>query len=81
MERVAEKTPAEKQKDELEQVNAMYSLLENRYSRNYPCSERLLRPASNEGYYEALAQEMEAAPQRSWWAWKWMRVKGLVRMS
>ena len=81
VERIARLTPAEKEKDELEQANALYSLLENRYSKSYPCSENLMRPASNEGYYAALAREMEEAPSRSWWMQKWIRWRGIVRFS
>lgn len=78
--RVAQMTPGGRVQDEMEQVNALYSLLENRYSKTYPCSDRLLRPTSNEDYYHSLMAEMEEAPKRDWWTWKWLRLKGLVRM-
>lgn len=78
--RVMAMTPDARIKDETGQVNALYSLLENRYQRQYPCSEKLLRPRGNEGYYERMAQEMEEAPRRSWLGWKLLRLAGLVRL-
>ncbi|KAL9080837.1 MAG: hypothetical protein Q9159_007494 [Coniocarpon cinnabarinum] len=81
LERIARMTPAEKDKEEMEQVNALYSLLENRYEKTYACSERLMRPQFREGYYEELAREMEEAPRRSWWMRKWLRWRGIVRLS
>ncbi|KZF24553.1 hypothetical protein L228DRAFT_245517 [Xylona heveae TC161] len=64
---------------ELAQVNALYSLLENRYSKKYPTSPSLMRPASNPGYYEDLIAELEAAPKRSWLASYLNKWKGFLR--
>jgi cytochrome b pre-mRNA-processing protein 6 len=66
---------------ETAQINALYSLLENRYSKMYPTSPEMLRPQSRPEYYEELAREMEEAPNRSWWQRKWMRIAGIVRFS
>ncbi|KAL8984946.1 MAG: hypothetical protein Q9205_001222 [Flavoplaca limonia] len=50
---------------QLAQVNALYSFMENRYSKKYPLSDRLLKPLSNPGYYENLMKELDEAPKRS----------------
>jgi cytochrome b pre-mRNA-processing protein 6 len=49
------------------QVNALYSLLENRYSKKYPLSPGVLRPTSAPEHYDRLMDEIERAPQKSWW--------------
>ncbi|KAF1956817.1 hypothetical protein CC80DRAFT_548305 [Byssothecium circinans] len=48
------------------QINALYSLLENRYSKKYPLSEGVLRPKSNPEHYVRLMEEIERAPGKSW---------------
>jgi len=63
------------------QINALYSLLENRYSSMYPTSPEMLRPQSKPEYYEDLAAEMEAAPKRGWWAQKMLRLRGMIRLN
>jgi len=62
-------------------LNALYSLLENRYSSMYPTSPEMLRPQSKPEYYEDLAAEMEEAPKRGWWAQKMLRLKGMIRLN
>ncbi|KAL8768584.1 MAG: hypothetical protein Q9203_006044 [Teloschistes exilis] len=70
------------EKAEMEQVNALYSLLENRYAKQvrrnllnvtmlaeffkYPLSERTMKPLSKPTYYEDFIKELEEAPKRSW---------------
>lgn len=49
------------------QVNALYSLLENRYSKKFPLSEDVLKPTAAPEHYDLLMAEIERAPQRSWW--------------
>jgi len=66
---------------ELEQANALYSFLENRYTKKYPLSNRLMKPASNPTYYENLIQELRDAPQRSWIGRMINRWKGFLRFS
>ncbi|OCK73681.1 hypothetical protein K432DRAFT_364557 [Lepidopterella palustris CBS 459.81] len=68
-------------KAELLNINALYSLLENRYSKRYPISPRLLRPTSNPTYYDDLIAELEAAPTRSWFARKMEGWKRMIRFS
>ncbi|KAI9654892.1 MAG: hypothetical protein M1831_005261 [Alyxoria varia] len=69
------------EKVESEQVNALYSLLENRYSRLYPTSEEMMQPASKPSYYADLKAEMEEAPTRSWLRNKWLGLRRRVRFS
>ncbi|KAI9773340.1 MAG: hypothetical protein M1840_007555 [Geoglossum simile] len=66
---------------ELAQVNALYSLLENSYSRKYPISDKFLGPASNPTYYADLLAEIEEAPKRSWMGRMANRWKGFLRFS
>src|SRR4051812_26546362 len=51
---------------ELEQVNALYALLEDRYAKEFPLPQILRTPASNPTYYDDLITEMQEAPTRSW---------------
>ncbi|KAL8789064.1 MAG: hypothetical protein Q9213_001327 [Squamulea squamosa] len=66
---------------QLEQANALYSFLENRYSRKYPLSDRLMKPLSNPGHYENLVKELEEAPKRSFFGRLANSWKGFVRWS
>ncbi|MCJ1429094.1 hypothetical protein MMC29_007007 [Sticta canariensis] len=78
-------TPAPRQpfdeKRELEQVYVLYSLLENRYHKKYPLSDRIMKPASNPAYYDNLLREFREAPQRSWFQTLINRWKGFLRFS
>ncbi|KAI9796336.1 MAG: hypothetical protein M1825_000637 [Sarcosagium campestre] len=68
-------------KVEMEQVSAIYSLLQDRYREKYPLSKRFMWPASNPEHYANLISEIDAAPGRSWlgaWLHKW---KGFLRFS
>jgi len=67
------------ERSELEQANVLYSLLENRYSRKYPITGSLMKPASNPTHYEDLIKELEAAPERSWLGTQMNRWKGFLR--
>lgn len=49
------------------QVNALYSLLENRYSTKYALSPGVLNPTSAPEHYDRLMAEIEAAPNKTWW--------------
>lgn len=64
---------------ELERANILYSLLENRYSRKYPITGSLMKPASNPTHYEDLIKEFEAAPHRGWMERTLNRWKGFLR--
>ncbi|MCJ1298519.1 hypothetical protein MMC08_001309 [Hypocenomyce scalaris] len=68
-------------KAELEQVNVLYSFVENRYTKKYPITEHLMKPASNPSYYEDLMAELQAAPQRSWLGSMVNKWKGFLRFS
>ncbi|KAF6235605.1 hypothetical protein HO173_006288 [Letharia columbiana] len=69
------------EKGELEQVNVLYSFLENRYTKTYPLSEKMMRPASNPNYYDGLLKELNEAPTRSWFQSMVIRWKGSLRFS
>ena len=49
------------------QVNALFSLLEDRYSKKYPLSSDVLKPTSAPEHYTKLMEEIERAPKKSWW--------------
>lgn len=66
--------------DQLRQANALYSLLENRYKKKYAIVGGVLKPKSNPTYFDDLVQELEEAPNRSWFDRMMLRVKGLVRL-
>jgi len=69
------------EKAELEQVNALYSLLENRYSRKFALTGSLMRPASSPTHYTDLVRELDEAPQRGWWERTKNQWKGFLRFS
>ncbi|KAK8254477.1 hypothetical protein HDK77DRAFT_423285 [Phyllosticta capitalensis] len=60
-------------------LNALYSLLDNRYKRAYPLSPRFLRPNSKATYYEDLMQELERSTQRNWWQGFVTKMKARLR--
>ncbi|KAF2278406.1 uncharacterized protein EI97DRAFT_431631 [Westerdykella ornata] len=66
---------------ELPQVNALYSLLSNRYSTLYPTSPALLKPASNPEHYDRLIADIERAPNKSWLQAMWDNWKMKIRRS
>ncbi|KAI4164979.1 MAG: hypothetical protein LQ342_001255 [Letrouitia transgressa] len=68
------------EKDELEQVNALYSFLENRYSKKYPLSDKIMKPQSDPIHFERLLKELDEAPNRPWWQMQWLRLKSKVRL-
>ncbi|KAL3426224.1 hypothetical protein PVAG01_03015 [Phlyctema vagabunda] len=67
------------EKVELAQANVLYSLLENRYSKQYPVSDSLMKPKSNPTHYTDLIKELEAVPDRSWWGNMVNKWKGFLR--
>ncbi|ESZ96798.1 hypothetical protein SBOR_2799 [Sclerotinia borealis F-4128] len=67
------------EKRELGQVNALYSLVENRYRIKYPLTSKIMKPASNPTYYEDLIKELEEAPHRSWFQQQVNKWKGALR--
>ncbi|OJJ59427.1 hypothetical protein ASPSYDRAFT_67576 [Aspergillus sydowii CBS 593.65] len=45
-------------------INALTSLLEDRYAKRYPLPSNLRHPASNPDHYDDLIREFEEAPTR-----------------
>ncbi|KAF7504166.1 hypothetical protein GJ744_002635 [Endocarpon pusillum] len=74
-------TPSWDESHQLRQVNALYSLLENRYATENPFPQNLRRPISDPEYYDVLVRELEEAPKRSWLAGLVKRIKGSLRFS
>ncbi|PWW78117.1 hypothetical protein C7212DRAFT_363058 [Tuber magnatum] len=66
---------------EKRQLNALSSLLEDRYKKMYPITDHILMPKSQPDYYNKLLEELDVAPKRSWFgrqlnSWKgWIRLK------
>ncbi|KAL4990443.1 hypothetical protein BDW68DRAFT_174918 [Aspergillus falconensis] len=60
-------------------LNALDSLLENRYVKRYPLSEKLRHPASNPDHYDNLLREFEEAPNRDVMGRIRKRLSGLLR--
>jgi len=67
------------EKKGLEEANVLYSLLENRYSLQYPLTGTMMKPASSPTHYEDLVKELAEAPQRSFWDRLTNRWKGMLR--
>ncbi|GAB7352144.1 hypothetical protein MBLNU459_g2634t1 [Dothideomycetes sp. NU459] len=65
---------------ELREVNALYLLLDNRYTNEYPVSKSLMRPASNPDHYTNLAKELDEIPSRSRFGNFLRRLQNMVRM-
>ncbi|KAL2811130.1 hypothetical protein BJX63DRAFT_400099 [Aspergillus granulosus] len=61
-------------------LNALSSLLEDRYARRYPLPPKLRRPASNPDHYDNLIREFEEAPSRDWLGRLWKRLSGQFRL-
>ncbi|BCS01577.1 ubiquinol-cytochrome c reductase complex assembly factor 2 [Aspergillus luchuensis] len=61
-------------------LNALSSLLEDRYARRYPLSPRLRRPASNPDHYDNVIREFDEAPDRDWMGRLKKRLGGLLRL-
>jgi cytochrome b pre-mRNA-processing protein 6 len=75
--------PASPKSPQLEnvQVNALFSLLENRYSKKYALSPGVLKPTSAPEHYDRLMAEIERAPGKSWWEAKVDQWKMKIRWS
>lgn len=63
------------------QLNALYSLLEDRYTKTYPLSPAVLKPASAPEHYTKLMAEIERAPRKTWWQAKLDEWKMKIRWS
>lgn len=62
-------------------LNALSSLLEDRYTRRYPLSPRLRKPASDPEHYDNVVREFEEAPGRDWMGRFGKKLRGLFRFS
>lgn len=49
------------------QVTALFSLLEDRYAKKYVLGEAVFKPTSAPEHYTKLMEEIERAPQKTWW--------------
>ena len=49
--------------------------------KQYPLSDKMMKPASNPRYYDELLKEMDEAPKRSWLQSVLNRWKGFLRFS
>ncbi|KAF2130055.1 hypothetical protein P153DRAFT_339541 [Dothidotthia symphoricarpi CBS 119687] len=76
----ASSTPTTPQLEQA-QINALYSLLENRYSTKYKLSPGVLKPSSAPEHYDRLMEEIEKAPQKTWWEAKVDEWKRKIRWS
>ncbi|KAJ4365735.1 hypothetical protein N0V83_008355 [Neocucurbitaria cava] len=66
---------------EQSQVNALFSLLDDRYSKKYALSPGVLKPTSAPEHYTNLMEEIERAPQKTWWQAKLDEWKMKIRWS
>lgn len=74
--------PAElDEQKEMKQANALYSLLEDRYSTTFPMPQHFRHPASRPTHYDELLQELEEAPTRGKFTSFVQRLKGRFRLS
>ena len=69
------------EKKEMQHANVLYSLLEDRFVKEFPLPKTLRRPASHPEYYDELVKEMQEAPTRSWLGGLIKRIKGSLRFS
>lgn len=49
--------------------------------KQYPLSDKMMKPASNPKYYDELLKEIDEAPKRSWFQGVLNRWKGFLRFS
>ncbi|THV86224.1 hypothetical protein D6D17_00692 [Aureobasidium pullulans] len=73
-------TQAPKARNELREINALYSLLEDRYSSTYPLSNAMMHPASAPEHYTTLVKELDEVPDRTFFQRIASRFKGMVRL-
>ncbi|KAJ4288343.1 hypothetical protein N0V88_007381 [Collariella sp. IMI 366227] len=66
---------------DLRQVNALYSLLEDRYKNKHRAGDSIFEPKSNPTYYKDLIKELEEVPNRTWLQRLKKRLGGIIRFS
>ncbi|EMD97387.1 hypothetical protein COCC4DRAFT_43699 [Bipolaris maydis ATCC 48331] len=74
-------SPPPNPKLEQAQVNALYSLLENRYTIKYALSPAMFKPTSSPDHYTKLMEEIDRAPNKTWWQSKVDQWKNKIRWS
>jgi hypothetical protein len=79
----SQETPVPKATGELSEasVNALTSLLSDRFARRYPLSQKVRYPASDPDHYDNLIREFEEAPSRDWFGRLKKRLGGILRLS
>ncbi|KAG9562846.1 hypothetical protein KCU77_g5264, partial [Aureobasidium melanogenum] len=75
------RTQAPKPRNEAREINALYSLLENRYSSAYPLSNAMMHPASAPDHYTTLVKELDEVPDRTFFQRVASRFRGMIRLS
>ncbi|KLJ09442.1 hypothetical protein EMPG_15132 [Blastomyces silverae] len=60
-------------------INALYSLLENRYEKQYPLPQNLRNPRSAPSHYDDVLREFREAPGRGWVGRMVEKVRGVLR--
>ncbi|KAK4456689.1 hypothetical protein QBC42DRAFT_280748 [Cladorrhinum samala] len=66
---------------ELKQINALYTLLDDRYLNKYRTSAGVLEPKSNPTYYNDLVKELDEAPHRSFLQRLGKKLSGMIRLA
>lgn len=73
-------TPAPRAEISESSVNALSALLENRFARRYPLTQKIRYPASDPDHYDNLIREFEEAPNRDWFGRIKKRLGGILRL-
>lgn len=66
---------------QLKQVNALLSLLDDRYMKANRITGDIMKPRSNPTYYQDIITELEEAPKRSWLGRVQKKLQGMFRFS
>ena len=66
---------------QLQQVNALLSLLDDRYMKANRITGGLMTPRSNPTYYQDIITELEEAPKRSFFGRVQKKLQGMFRFS
>ncbi|KAI5204708.1 hypothetical protein E4T39_03457 [Aureobasidium subglaciale] len=72
---------APKPRNEIREINALYSLLENRYSSVYRVSPKMMHPLSAPDHYTTLVKELDEVPDRTFFQRIASRFKGMIRLT
>lgn len=73
-------TPAPRAEISESSVNALSALLENRFARRYPLTQKIRYPASDPDHYDNLIREFDEAPNRDWFGRIKKRLGGILRL-